>query len=257
MLRKAARRRQRCVPSAHASSSGRPAQRAAANRHAGSARRDTSTPLARALHQQVDRAGLDIEGAKRGVVAIKHGAPEDVGRMIASGAAPTRGMWHERNARLFFRRKRAETGEIERLGILGMERAIDRPFEPRHIGKIDKRRGRREIAQEFGKLGAIFDRARRRAAGAAAMKEPAAPSKKSAPTRRCDGRIGQPQRVCQPGHESVAIDVEPVGADRRSSIAAAAPSSRTTQARAHRLLHFKQRRHAAPPVPTRAISAAA
>ena len=66
-----------------------------------------------ALDQEMDRTGIGIDRRKRCVIAIEHGAPDVVGRMIEAQHGQAR-MRHERNARLMLGRKRSQPRKVER-----------------------------------------------------------------------------------------------------------------------------------------------
>ena len=159
------------IAASTASSSGRPAQDR--RQTAKPARRGahTSTPIGAALDQEMDRTGIEIDRRKRRIVAIEARRARWHRRDVAAQMRPTAGMGHERD-RAPVPRTKAPTSRVRSSGSAsgGMERAVDRPFQPRHIGEIEQRRGRREMPAGNRETRCHSGRDRRCGADAAAMK---------------------------------------------------------------------------------------
>jgi len=65
-------------------------------------------------------------------------------------------MRHERDIAVIRGVERGETRQVERSGVNGVKRRIDRPFEPCNPRQVRQRGRRRKTGEEFRKTGAVF-----------------------------------------------------------------------------------------------------
>ena len=65
-------------------------------------------------------------------------------------------MRHECDMAVICGSDRGETRQRQRSGVTGVERRIDRPFQPRNARQVRQRGRRREVGEEFGETGAVF-----------------------------------------------------------------------------------------------------
>ena len=107
-----------------------------------------------ALDEEPDRPGVKVDCPHRVVVFCQNRPPDLVDRMVRRDKGD-RGVRPKGDVGVLGGSDRCEARQIERLHIRRMERAVDRPFEPRDAREIRKRPCRRETREEFRKPFAI------------------------------------------------------------------------------------------------------
>ena len=133
----------------------RPAQRSAANRHSGSARRDTSTPLSRRSTSRwtgpasISRARS--AASSRSSTARQRRSAGCSERISATEGCGTKEM-RACSAGASAPRRERSSGSLSSACSARLTAHSSRATP----GKIDKRRGGLEVAQEIGELGAIL-----------------------------------------------------------------------------------------------------
>ena len=194
-----------------------------------------------ALDEQPDRPGLDIDCSKRLIVARQNRVPDCIGRMSEPNKADG-GMGDERYPALVLGADSAEQGDVERCGVGRVQRVVHRPFQFGDISEINDRFRLGKSPKKVGKRAAepVEPGLPRRMFGNEELS--GACEEFLADQSFCRGK-GEPERPGQGVNERIAIDVKPIRGDVPREHRGNRLVIPVDEARLHRGLHFKQRRH--------------